>query len=153
RVAVRLERWSRMSHILRAASLLLLGLTLESVAQPALAQSAAGGVLPIDGDASANWKMAGMLSVGGIPNRTTICATVEPLGSGHDDTSDIQNAINSCPDEQVVSLAAGTFTIAEGNFVLIPKDITLRGAGPGATILTRKGGATLGTYQPGKNPS
>ena len=49
--------------------------------------------------------------------------------------------------------SAGRFTIAEGNLVLIHKAITLRGAGPGATILTRKGGATLGSDQPGKNPS
>lgn len=49
--------------------------------------------LPPDRDASANWQMAGMLSVGGIPNRTTVCATVSALGSGQDDTADIQDAI------------------------------------------------------------
>ena len=92
--------------------------------------------------------MAGMLSVGGIANRTTICATVHPLGSGRDDAANIQQAIASCPAGQVVSLAAGAFTIAEGNFVLINKSITLRGVGPGTTILTRTGGATLGTYLP-----
>ncbi len=54
-----------------------------------------GGILPADRDASANWQMAGMLSVGGIPNRTTVCATVGPLGSGQDDTSNIQNAVNA----------------------------------------------------------
>jgi hypothetical protein len=112
-----------------------------------------GGLLPSDRDASANWQMAGMLSVGGIPNRTTVCAAVSPLGSGHDDTTNIQNAINSCPTGQVVSLRAGTFTIAEGNYVLINKGITLRGAGPGVTTLTRTGGATLGSYAPGSNPS
>ena len=143
-----------MPRILRAASLLpMLCLAFGGTPQPALAQKTTGDILPVDGNASANWKMAGMLSVGGIPNRTTVCATVIPLGSGHDDTGDIQGAINSCPAGQVVSLAAGTFTIAEGNFVLIPKGISLRGAGPGVTILTRTGGAKLGSYQPGKNPS
>jgi hypothetical protein len=112
-----------------------------------------GGVLPVDGNASANWKMAGMLSAGGIPNRTGVCATVTPLGAGQDDWAAIQTAIDACPAGQVVALAAGTFTIAEGNSVLIAKAITLRGAGPGVTILTRTGGATLGSYQPGKNPS
>ncbi len=97
--------------------------------------------------------MAGMLSVGGIPNRTVNCATVTPLGSGKDDTAAIQNAIESCPDGQVVSLSAGVFTIAEGNLVLIHKPVTVRGAGPGVTVLTRKGGARLGSDQPGKNPS
>jgi len=117
------------------------------------AQLAQAGILPADGDASANWRMAGMLSVGGIPNRTLVCATVTPRGSGKDDTADIQNAIDACPDGEVVSLSAGTFTIAEGNLVLIHKAVTLRGAGPGATILTRKGGAKLGSDEPGKNPS
>jgi hypothetical protein len=41
---------------------------------------------------------------------------------------------------------------AEGNFVLINNSITLRGSGPGTTILTRTGGARLGTYIPGANP-
>ena len=94
-----------------------------------------------------------MLSVGGIPNRSTVCATIAPLGSGKDDTAAIQSAIESCPDGEVVSCRRGRFTIAEGNLVLIHKAITLRGAGPGVTVLTRKGGAKLGSDQPGKNPS
>jgi len=132
----------------RAWLLLVASLVLTSLAEPTSA-----GILPADGDASANWKMAGMLSVGGIPDRTVVCATVTPLGSGRDDTANIQNAIDACPDDEVVSLSAGTFTIAEGNYVLIHNAVTLRGAGPGATILTRKGGAKLGSDQPGKNPT
>src|SRR6185312_3512707 len=126
-----------MSYLLRAAVFSIL-----------LSPAAGAGILPADGDASANWRMAGLLSVGGIPNRTAVCATVQPLGSGQDDTGDIQQAIAACPVGQVVSLTAGSFTIAEGNFVLIDKGITLRGAGPGKTILTRTGGAKLGSYQP-----
>jgi hypothetical protein len=94
-----------------------------------------------------------MLSVGGIPNRTTVCATVRPLGSGQDDTADIQNAVNNCPLGQVISLSAGTFTIAEGHYVLLNRGITLRGAGAGVTTLQRTNGAQLGTYVPGSNPS
>jgi hypothetical protein len=112
-----------------------------------------GSLLPADSNASANWQMAGMLSVGGIPNRTTVCATVSPKGGGADDTTDIQNAVNACPLGQVVSLSAGTFTIAEGNYVLLSTGISLRGAGPGSTILTRTGGATLNNDNPGSNPS
>jgi hypothetical protein len=104
-------------------------------------------------NASTNWQAAGLLSVGGIPLRTAVCATVRPLDSGQDDTTNIQNAIRSCPNGQVVSLAAGTFTIAEGNYVLLNKGITLRGAGPGVTTLTRTGGATLNSYIPGSRPS
>jgi hypothetical protein len=114
---------------------------------------AGSAILPSASNASANWSSAGMLSVGGIPNRTTTCATVSPLGNGQDDTTDIQNAINSCPVGEVVTLAAGTFTIAEGNYVLVNKGITLRGAGPGITTLQRTDGATLGSDSPGSNPS
>ncbi|HSU07521.1 MAG TPA: hypothetical protein VLI93_18300, partial [Acetobacteraceae bacterium] len=110
-------------------------------------------ILPPDRAASANWHKAGMLSSGGIPNRTTACATVSPLGGGRDDTNKIQNAIESCPPGQVVQLAAGTFTIAEGNFVQVDRGITLRGAGPGRTILQRTGGAVLNRESPGGNPS
>jgi hypothetical protein len=73
--------------------------------------------------------------VGGIPNRTTVCATVSPRGGGQDDTSAINAAISACPVGQVMSLAAGTFTIAAGNYVLLNKGVTLRGAGAGSTIL------------------
>jgi hypothetical protein len=98
-----------------------------------------------------------MQSVGGIPNRTTVCATVSPLGSGKDDTANIQSAVEACPLGQVVSLSAGTFTIAEGNHVQLDRGVTLRGAlrgaGAGSTILTRAGGATLNSYIPGSSPS
>src|SRR5215469_12019928 len=143
------EEWR--GGMLRIARIAWLLQVLGCAAHPAFAAST--GILPKDGDASANWRMAGMLSLGGIPNRTTICATITPLGHGQDDTTNIQNAIQSCPDGEVVSLAAGGFTIAEGNFVLIDRDVTLRGAGPGQTILTRTGGAKLGSDQPGNNPS
>ena len=116
-------------------------------------QGGTGSLLPADRDASANWRMAGLLSLGGIPNRTTVCATVARSGNHQDDTNDIQTAINNCPLDQVVSLSAGTFTIAEGNYVMLNKGITLRGAGPGVTTLQRTNGATLGSYRPGSNPS
>jgi len=115
--------------------------------------SAQAATLPPERDASANWRNAGMLSQGGIPNRTTICARVTPRGADQDDTSDIQRAIENCPAGQVVQLAAGSFTIAEGRFVLLDKSVTLRGAGAGNTILQRKDGAKLGSYHPGPNPS
>ena len=84
--------------------------------------------------------MAGMLSVGGIPNRTTVCARVSPLGEGKDDTANIQKAIEACPLGQVVLLAAGAFTVGEGHYVLLDRGVTLRGAGPGVTTLQRTDG-------------
>jgi hypothetical protein len=113
----------------------------------------AASILPADRDASANWRMAGLLSQGGIPNRTAQCgSTISPKGGGQDDTSAIQTAINGCPAGQVVKLAAGTFTIGEGNTINLSKGVSLRGAGPGATLLSRTNGATWNSYFPGSNP-
>jgi hypothetical protein len=135
--------------------MIALAVTVQSDLAITVTSSHGGGssLLPADRNASSNWSTAGMLSVGGIPNRTTACATVSPLGSGKSDTTNIQNAVNACPLGQVVQLAAGTFTIAEGSYVALNKGITLRGAGPGITILQRTDGAKIGSYQPGSSPS
>jgi hypothetical protein len=88
------------------------------------------GLLPSYDDAYANWKNAGLLSVGGIPNRATVCATVNPLGGGRDDFTDIQKAINGCPAGEVVQLGAGTFTVHIADLpIQISKGIILRGTG------------------------
>lgn len=110
-------------------------------------------LLPPDRDATANWKMAGMLSVGGIPTRNTVCATLSAKGNRQDDSGAINSAINACPVGQVVKLNAGTFTVSEGNTIRVNKGVTVRGAGAGTTILTRTGGATMNSYFPGSNPS
>jgi hypothetical protein len=82
------------------------------------------------------------MSVGGIPNRTTVCATLSP--SGQDDSAGIQAALDKCPAQGVVQLRAGTFIINQ-QYLLIHSSITLRGAGPGATILSKTNGATART--------
>jgi len=88
------------------------------------------GVMPAYNDAFANWKNAGLATVGGIPNRTTVCATVNPLGGGQDDYTNIQNAINNCAVGSVVQLGAGAFTVHLADIpIKIAKGITLRGAG------------------------
>ncbi len=88
------------------------------------------GVLPSYNDAYANWKNAGLQSVGGIPNRTTVCATVDPLGGGRDDFANIQNAINRCPAGEVVQLGAGAFTVLIADLpIQISTGIVLRGTG------------------------
>ncbi len=88
------------------------------------------GALPSYDDATANWRNAGLLSVGGIPSRSTVCATVNPLGGGQDDFTNIQNAINSCPAGQVVQLGAGAFTVQLADLpIQISTGITLRGSG------------------------
>jgi hypothetical protein len=72
---------------------------------------------------------------GGIPARTHGVPDVNPPGG--DATSTIQAAVDACPAGQVVQLSAGTFTITRGNYVLLNKGITLRGAGPGQTTLQK----------------
>ncbi len=75
-------------------------------------------------------------------------------GNGSSDaTAGIQAAINGCPAGQVVQLSAGTFTINGGNYLLLNKGITLRGAGPGSTTLQKTDGAKPGQEQTGANPS
>ena len=89
----------------------------------------------------------GLLSMGGVPNRTTICATVlaSTYGNGAQDaTAGIQSAIDGCPAGQVVQLSAGTFTI-NNDIIYLNKGVTLRGAGP-TTLLQRTNGATPGSY-------
>jgi hypothetical protein len=95
-----------------------------------------------------------MMGVGGIPVRSTVCAALTPHGEGQDDAAQIQAAINRCPPRQVVQLAAGTFLINSGHFLLINKGITLRGAGPGQTTLAKTDGANPYPQRAvGANPS
>lgn len=73
---------------------------------------------------------------GGVPNRTTIYTTLSGIdNTGTSDvTSAIQSALDNCPSNQVVKLPSGTFRI---NGTLNMKSaVTLRGAGPGQTILS-----------------
>ena len=102
-------------------------------------RSSAIGILPAD--RAFPWN-PGLMSVGGIPNRTTVCATVSP--SGGDDSAAIQAKLDSCPSGRVVQLSAGTFLI-NSSYLLVHSSITLRGAGPGATILSKTNGATART--------
>ena len=77
---------------------------------------------------------------GGIPVRTTVCATINAstYGNGTQDaTSGIQSAINACPVGQVVQLSAGDFLINGSNPLFVSKGITLRGMGPTATKLRK----------------
>jgi hypothetical protein len=130
------------------ATVVIVGLGATSVSAAEATQSGADvaasppdvdrSILPVD--RATVWK-PGLMAVGGIPVRSTICATLTPRGGEQDDTAQIQGAINACPVGQVVQLAAGTFIINSGNFVFINKAITLRGAGPGQTTLAKTNGA------------
>jgi hypothetical protein len=87
------------------------------------------GIIPLDRMYAWN---PGLMSKGGIPDRTTICETLSP-------GANIQAALDSCPAGQVVQLNAGTYTV--NNYLLMHSGITLRGAGAGQTILKKTDGA------------
>ncbi len=76
-----------------------------------------------------DWSQAGV--VGGIPNRTTICATLPPFASA----AEINSAIQACPSGQVVYIPAGTYTLSEGIDFNGKNNVTLRGAGADKTYL------------------
>jgi hypothetical protein len=86
---------------------------------------------PLPADRSIDWTQSGV--PGGIPVRTTVCAN---LGAGASQTA-IQSALNACPANQVVQLAAGSYNVSA---LTIPSNVVLRGAGPQKTVLTAGGG-------------
>lgn len=107
-------------------------------AEPIRLPALVGSLLPADRLVAWN---PGLMSVGGIPNRTTIYRTLSPTGK--DDSGAIQAALSAAPAGQVVMLGPGTFIVAEP--LLINRAVTLRGAGPGATRLLKPNGARART--------
>jgi hypothetical protein len=82
---------------------------------------------------------------GGIPNRTSICATIDAAmyGNGSTDVSSaLGSAIDSCGAGQVVYIPAGTYSMNSGLYRAYASNITIRGAGPGRTILLNNAGST-----------
>jgi hypothetical protein len=88
----------------------------------------------LDASRAADWSNAGI--PGGIPNRTTICATLHPGATA----AQINAAIAACPANQVVFLNAGTYNLAAGIDFANRSNVTLRGAGPDQTFLNFTGG-------------
>lgn len=82
----------------------------------------------IDPSRTTDWSQAGVL--GGIPHRTTICATFNPGATA----AQINSAIASCTNG-VVFLNPGTYNLTTGITFGNRDNVTLRGAGPGRTIL------------------
>ena len=111
------------------------GETCSSCAIDCGACSTAGNPLPAD--RRVDWSQAGV--PGGIPNRTTICATLGVAGQSSSyvqgvTSAQINSAIMNCPANQVVYLNAGTYSLSSG--IRINKSyVTVRGAGANQTIL------------------
>ena len=76
-----------------------------------------------------NWTNAGV--IGGIPNRTTVCSTLNPGATA----GQINSAIAGCPSGQVVKLNAGTYNLSSGIDFAGHSNVTLRGAGADQTLL------------------
>jgi hypothetical protein len=92
----------------------------------------------IPSDRSIDWSYAGI--PGGIPNRSNICATIDSSTYGNgitDATAAIQNALDACPDGQVVYVPQGTYLVLDT--IHLYSFHTLRGDGPGKTILKYTG--------------
>ena len=91
---------------------------------------------PIAPSRCINWSNAGV--TGGIPNRTTIYATLNPGVTA----DQINTALAACPGGLVVFLSAGTYNFTSGIDFNGQDSVTLRGAGPDKTFLVFTGGST-----------
>jgi hypothetical protein len=130
--------WARL-----VCPMLVFFVVLAAGAKGISAQPSINAPAVLTADRQTLWK-PGMMAAGGVPERHTVCATVDAAtyGDGSNESSaEIQAAINACPEGRVVQLSAGTFLT--NNFVIINKGITLRGAGAGLTILKKTNGATM----------
>ena len=85
----------------------------------------------LDPSRAVDWSHAGI--PGGIPNRTKICASLDPGTTA----AQIEAAIAACPPDQVVFLTAGTFALSAG--INMKSDVTLRGSGANRTKLVFSG--------------
>lgn len=101
-----------------------------------------GGVEPteiIPEDRRVEW--SGNVGIpGGIPERNTVCATVDASTYGNgttDATAAIQDALDNCPDDQVVLLPAGTYRVTGA--IRVRSHRVLRGEGMDATTISYQG--------------
>lgn len=101
-----------------------------------------GGTVPteiIPDDRRVEW--TGNIGIpGGIPERSTVCATVDAstYGDGTTDaTAAIQSALDNCPDDQVVLLPAGTYRVTDA--IRVRSHRVLRGEGMDTTTVSYQG--------------
>ncbi len=128
----------RLCTVLVAAFLLVAGLRGAEYSIPSSRLPATG-----------TWQAAGI--PGGIPVRTTVYTTINTTGDSTDRTAEIEAALNSCPNGQVVLLGAGTFRCDSTIDLPYNRQVTLRGTvdSDGIPITTidtraRDGIATVG---------
>ena len=98
----------------------------------------------LDPTRAIDWSTAGV--PGGIPARNVICVTLGTPGQAASfvqstTVAQINSALSSCPNSQVVLLNPGTYNTAGGN-ITIPSNVTLRGSGPTETIINTTGSSS-----------
>lgn len=101
------------------------------------------GIIPPD--RRIDWSDPGV--PGGIPHRTVIFRTIDDdaYGNGSTDAAAvIQTALDECPDGQVVFLPSGTYTI--NGRLHVGSNVTMRGDGPGRSILAFVGSGRSALY-------
>jgi parallel beta-helix repeat protein len=81
---------------------------------------------------------------GGIPIRTTIYTNLDTTKVGGSATV-INNAITACPSNQVVFMEAGTYSLSGKINLFTRSGRTLRGVGPGLTIINSTADACIET--------
>lgn len=92
---------------------------------------------PISANRSIDWSTAGIPE--GIPNRTTICTTLNPGATA----AQINSALATCTAGQVVFLNAGTYNLTTG-IDIKRSNVTLRGSGADKTSLISTGFTSCG---------
>lgn len=122
-------------------------------AWPLLPRSPATSIIPAE--RRTDWTIAGV--PGGIPWRTNIFVNVltttnlaykcyPSLNPPNDDSTNIQNAIVACPSNQVVYLPAGTYTVSNSIRAGWKGFFSVRGDGPGKTIIRSGPNISGGTF-------
>ncbi len=99
----------------------------------------------LSSDRVTDWSIAGV--IGGIPSYTTVYQTK----TASDSLAAIQVAVDNCPDDQVVYLAAGTYDFNYGTLYLRNPRMVLRGAPANATVIEK--GFILVQGQPPQVPA
>ncbi len=124
----------RFLSLLVHGAVWLVGLMI--VAAPSVANAQAwSGIM--NASRAVDWSSAGV--PGGIPNRTTICSTLNPGATA----AQINAAIEACPSGQVVFLTAGTYTLNDNILFDYKNGVTLRGAGADRTKLVWTASTTV----------
>jgi hypothetical protein len=118
-----------------------MGKRIVAVTGVLLTTLAAGSALAqiIPADRVTDWAPGVNVGVpGGIPNRATIGSRVDSAayGTGSVDASGaVGAAIDACPSGQVVYIPAGTYRLDSRVYRANARNVTIRGAGMGRTIL------------------